>query len=309
MLLMCKNIPVYDIGSETVLNNALLPGLMREKSANMHTFTRWMKYRYSSGTNTLARKLKGITFGQGARIRINRETRALSFSDCYWIKDENDLVLFEDISPYYKPFWEGMDEYKTGQAVPTLYVGGALSKEWKNDGRLYKYGDVSVELQCIKLCKNCGILVENAFSIKDGIAIENITSQNLMLEQADQSGRIDPDDFDACVEEKAKQIEQLELLDAGFQEVYDKIKADLQTNQQEYREEIAEMQEYIRRLTDKSATIQAQEARNKDLMTQKFASVRKQVKEVRKSQKVVNQYYKSMMKSGYVEPQFTDNKK
>ena len=67
--------------------------------------------------------------------------------------------------------------------------------------------------------------------------------------------------------------------------------------------------EYIRRLTDKSATIQAQEARNKDLMTQKFASVRKQVKEVRKSQKVVNQYYKSMMKSGYMEPQFTDNKK
>ena len=60
-----------------------------------------------------------------------------------------------------------MNEYKTGQAVPTLYVGGALSKEWKNDGRLYKYGDVSVELQCIKLCKNCGILVENAFAIKD----------------------------------------------------------------------------------------------------------------------------------------------
>ena len=78
---------------------------------------------------------------------------------------------------------------------------------------------------------------------------------------------------------------------------------------QKAAEEIAEMQEYIRRLTDKSATIQAQEARNKDLMTQKFASVRKQVKEVRKSQKVVNQYYKSMMKSGYMEPQFTDNKK
>lgn len=99
------------------------------------------------------------------------------------------------------------------------------------------------------------------------------------------------------------------FLTPDSQEVYDKIKADLQTNQQEYREEIAEMQEYIRRLTDKSATIQAQEARNKDLMTQKFASVRKQVKEVRKSQKVVNQYYKSMMKSGYMEPQFTDNKK
>ena len=308
MMLMCKNTPVYDIEKEKTLNYNLLPGLMQQKGADNHTFTKWMKYRYSSGTNTIARKLKGITFGQGARMRINRETRALSFSDCYWIKAEDDPIYFEEISPYYKPFWDGNEEF-TGQAAPTLYVGGALSKEWKQDGKLYKYGDISVELQCIKLCRECGISVERADETDGGIAISNITSPKVMLEQADQSGRIDPDDFDACVEEKAKQIEQLELLDAGFQEVYDKIKADLQTNQQEYREEIAEMQEYIRRLTDKSATIQAQEARNKDLMTQKFASVRKQVKEVRKSQKVVNQYYKSMMKSGYMEPQFTDNKK
>ena len=144
---------------------------------------------------------------------------------------------------------------------------------------------------------------------KKSAVLDAIIELNIRQKEELENPGLDPDDFDACVEEKAKQIEQLGLLDAGFQEGYDKIKADLQTNQQEYREEIAEMQEYIRRLTDKSATIQAQEARNKDLMTQKFASVRKQVKEVRKSQKVVNQYYKSMMKSGYMEPQFTDNKK
>ena len=134
---------------------------------------------------------------------------------------------------------------------------------------------------------------------KKSAVLDAVIELNIRQKEELENPGLDPDDFDACVEEKAKQIEQLELLDAGFQEVYDKIKADLQTNQQEY----------IRRLTDKSATIQAQEARNKDLMTQKFASVRKQVKEVRKSQKVVNQYYKSMMKSGYMEPQFTDNKK
>ena len=106
MLLMCKNTPVYDIDNEKTLNTSLLPGLMQQKGANNHTFTKWMKYRYSSGTNTMARKLKGITFGQGARMRINRETRALSFSDCYWIKAENDPIRFEEISPYYKPFWK-----------------------------------------------------------------------------------------------------------------------------------------------------------------------------------------------------------
>lgn len=130
MMLMCKNTPVYDIEKEKTLNYNLLPGLMQQKGADNHTFTKWMKYRYSSGTNTIARKLKGITFGQGARMRINRETRALSFIDCYWIKAEDDSICFEEISPYYKPFWDGNEEF-TGQAAPTLYVGGALSKEWK----------------------------------------------------------------------------------------------------------------------------------------------------------------------------------
>ena len=195
MLLMCKNTPVYDIDNEKILNTNLLPGLMKQKGANNHTFTKWMKYRYSSGTNTMARKLKGITFGQGARMRINRETRALSFSDCYWIKATDDPIRFEEISPYYKPFWDGNEAF-AGQAAPTLYVGGALSKEWKQDGKLYKYGDISVELQCIELCRKCGISVENADETDGGIAIYNITSPKFMLEQADQSGRLDPDDFD-----------------------------------------------------------------------------------------------------------------
>ena len=195
MMLMCKNTPVYNIEKEKTLNYNLLPGLMQQKGADNHTFTKWMKYRYSSGTNTIARKLKGITFGQGARMRINRETRALSFNDCYWTKAEDDSICFEEISPYYKPFWDGNEEF-TGQAAPTLYVGGALSKEWKQDGKLYKYGDISVELQCIKLCRECGISVERADETDGGIAISNITSPKVMLEQADQSGRIDPDDFD-----------------------------------------------------------------------------------------------------------------
>ena len=120
---------------------------------------------------------------------------------------------------------------------------------------------------------------------------------------------LDPDDFDETFAEKEKLIEQFDTLDNGFQELFEKIREDLTQHQAEYRDEIAQMQECIRRLTAKSADIQTQEARNKALMEQKFASVRRQVKEVRKSQKIVNQYYKNMMKTNYVEPQFTDKKK
>ena len=120
---------------------------------------------------------------------------------------------------------------------------------------------------------------------------------------------MDPDDFDLTVEKKAKQIEELETLDNGFQELFERVQEELNNNREAYREEIAVMQELIRSLTEKSADIQTQEQRNKELMTRKFAAVRKQVKEVRKSQKIVNQYYKNMMKTAYIEPQFTDKKK
>ena len=71
MMLMCKNTPVYDIEKEKTLNYNLLPGLMQQKGADNHTFTKWMKYRYSSGTNTIARKLKGITFGHRTENSTN----------------------------------------------------------------------------------------------------------------------------------------------------------------------------------------------------------------------------------------------
>jgi len=81
---------------------------------------------------------------------------------------------------------------------------------------------------------------------------------------------LDPDDFDKTIEEKAAQIETLEALDAGFQEVYEKVRDELNDNKDAYRDEIARMQDYIRRLTEKSAKIQVEEARNKSLMEQKI---------------------------------------
>lgn len=139
--------------------------------------------------------------------------------------------------------------------------------------------------------------------------LDSIIELNKRQREELEDPALDPDDFDKTVQEKATQIEALEALDAGFQEVYEKVRDELKDNKDAYREDIARMQDYIRRLTEKSAAIQVEEARNKSLMEQKFTAVRKQVKEVRKSQKVVNQYYKSMMKTNYIDPQFTDKKK
>lgn len=120
---------------------------------------------------------------------------------------------------------------------------------------------------------------------------------------------LDPDDFDKIVEEKAKYIEHLELLDQGFDKLFERVKGQLNDNRELYKDEIKEMQKLITTVTEKSNKIQVQEARNKELMTQKFAKVHKQARDVRASQQAVNQYYQNMKKINYIDPQFMDNKK
>lgn len=116
------------------------------------------------------------------------------------------------------------------------------------------------------------------------------------------------DEFDETVEAKSKCIEQLELLDSGFQKIYDRVSEELKGNKDAHADEIRKMKEMIHHLTDLSVEIQAQEARNKELMTNKFVDVKKKTKGLRTSGKVANEYYKNMMKINNVDPQFMDNK-
>lgn len=115
--------------------------------------------------------------------------------------------------------------------------------------------------------------------------------------------------FDNTVEEKAKLIEQMNQLDSGFEKLFARVKEVLEGNKEEYSESIRIMQGAIRRITDKSMEIQAQEARNKELMVRKFTYVKESAKNVRTNSKVATRYYKNMMNLNYVDPQFMDNKK
>lgn len=134
------------------------------------------------------------------------------------------------------------------------------------------------------------------------IELDNVQKNQL------EDPELKPDDFDEVVEEKAKLIEQLDQLDSGFEKLFERMKEELEGNKEAHKEEIRIMQQHIKSITYKSVQIQSQEARNKDLMTAKFTSVKKQAREVRKGQNVVNKYYKNMTNTNYVAPQFMDNK-
>ena len=147
-------------------------------------------------------------------------------------------------------------------------------------------------------------------SLKKKIQVLDCIIDANIRQKADlENPNLDPDDFDKTVEEKARCIEQLDLLDSGFDKLFARVKEAVNENREAYRDEIKEMQALITCITEKSSEIQVQEARNKELMTQKFAKINKQARDVRASQQAVNQYYQNMKKLNVIDPQFMDNKK
>lgn len=141
-------------------------------------------------------------------------------------------------------------------------------------------------------------------AILNRIRLKNEEQRVLLLDE-----NLAPDDFEKNVEEKGELIEQLELLDKGFEEIYGRLEGVFRENKEQYREEIQKLQGQIRQITAAGNSIQAEEKRNYELAQQKFSSVKKQVREVKSSHKAVNEYYRTMTKTNYVGAQFLDNKK
>lgn len=138
-----------------------------------------------------------------------------------------------------------------------------------------------------------------------GKVIELNKQQKFLL----QDPNLSPEQFEENMQYKANLVDQLNLLDSGFEKLFNRVRDALNNNRDLYTPEIRRMQELIKDITALLNTVQTQEVRNREEVTRKFASVREQVKGVRNSQKVVNQYYQNMMKRGNVAPQFFDNKK
>lgn len=143
---------------------------------------------------------------------------------------------------------------------------------------------------------------------KEQVLDEIIRLNDLQKKQlTDQATPVD--DFDKTVEDKSACIDQLNQLDSGFEKLYAEVEDALRGNKEQYADTIKALQKCIRSVTDKSIMIQAQEARNKDLMMQKFTTVRKHAKDVRANSKAITGYYKTMTHSGYMDSRYMDGKK
>lgn len=105
---------------------------------------------------------------------------------------------------------------------------------------------------------------------------------------------MDVDRFDEIVESKEVLLKRLEILDNGFQDLFDRIGTSLKDNSAEYKPQILEMQNYIRIITDCSVKIQTLEQKNKEKFNAFISGKRKEIREFKKSNKTAVSYYQNM---------------
>lgn len=119
-----------------------------------------------------------------------------------------------------------------------------------------------------------------------------------------------PDDLEKNMNMKSELIERIIMLDDGFEQLFNRVKAIIEADRDTYADEIRLMQELIKKVTALTADVEASEYRNKEYAKTKFANVKKEIREIKKSSDVVSSYYKHMMSpQTTADPAFLDKKK
>jgi len=122
-----------------------------------------------------------------------KATRALSLSDCYWIKAQDENITFAEVTPYLNKEWDGSGAFKGG-SISTLFVNGAADKKWINSKTLLKVGSFK-EIEPYKLCEALGIEHGAEVQLSDeGLLVTNFTSTDCFFESMEQSGYVQADE-------------------------------------------------------------------------------------------------------------------
>lgn len=138
--------------------------------------------------------------------------------------------------------------------------------------------------------------------------LEQLEVCNQKQETALSKEPVSLEEFDGLTEEKGQLIERLQKLDNGFEQLYNRVKTQLEAEKDAHHLEISNLKELIRRITEKSVSLQAQEARNKILVEKFFTKERGQLKQGRLGSKAAMNYYSNMNRMGVNAPQVIDEK-
>ncbi len=157
MQLLLKNTPVLEIkddGTCIVLDFERLPFALRKENVTYSEFVEWAMNRTLSLGRSYAKEiLNTLRLSQNNRYAIFKACRGLSLEDAYWVKQDGDTQIWEDVNLFYnsltlfvtevslsgrnKQFKVDVD-IKQNIHTPELTTLGASAKGWiRHEDGLY----------------------------------------------------------------------------------------------------------------------------------------------------------------------------
>lgn len=104
--------------------------------------------------------------------------------------------------------------------------------------------------------------------------------------------------FEVLIIEKDSIIGKVDELDIGFDKVYDRVKKELDSNKDAYKDQIKELQKLITVLTDLGVRISTSEERNRQDIDRIMTAAKAGIGKARRNMKVTSGYIASMYGGG-----------
>lgn len=143
---------------------------------------------------------------------------------------------------------------------------------------------------------------------KEGILQQILDKSRHQLKAAEEE-TLDVERFDRLVDDKMDLLAEMEKLDQGFDKTYQRIREELLERKDEYKKELAALQNLITKGVDLGAQISAAEGRTKDKLSVSLMKSKKELAQKRVSSKVATDYYKTTNNLKHVDTFFLDKKK
>lgn len=133
---------------------------------------------------------------------------------------------------------------------------------------------------------------------------------DLSLQQTEiiKEENVDWDKFTENVDQKDEIVDKINELDKGFETVYQRVREELASNKDKYINEITELKELIKTITEKSVDLQSLELRNKQMIENRFNETRKLIKQSKMGTQAAAEYYQKVNKLNTIDPQLMDKK-
>lgn len=139
--------------------------------------------------------------------------------------------------------------------------------------------------------------------------LEEILELTREQEQIAKGEKFDEDAFGVVIDKKEVLIDNVNEIDKGFSSVYDRVRTEVLSDQELYRDELGNMQTLIKECVDLGMEIEVLEERNRATLEQVFSMGFQGIRQVKQSKQIASKYYKSMANGNVNDSMLYDRKK